>query len=243
MTSRNARSKSVLAACVLMFVQTSNVFGRQNAADQTALIQALMARIDQLERRVVQLEGANPAVNNPPQVPAPTEAMPMVSQGLGGGEAHPALDIGGFSDFTFSATDQAGAKSGFSEGQFILHLNSHLSSKVTFMGELSLTARGDAGTGSPPATGFNGEVERSIIRFEHNDYFKISFGRYHTPVNYWNTAFHHGQWLQTTVARPEMTQFGGKFIPVHFVGALVEGPAAEGRLRDGPARRPCGRHA
>ena len=53
----------------------------------------------------------------------------------------------------------------------------------------------------------------------------MSFGRYHTPINWWNTAFHHGQWLQTTISRPEMTQFGGRFIPVHFVGALVEGNA------------------
>src|SRR5207249_6025566 len=35
--------------------------------------------------------------------------------------------------------------------------------------------------------------------------------------------FHHVQWLQTTISRPEMTQFGGRFIPVHFVGTLVEG--------------------
>ena len=102
--------------------------------------------------------------------------------------------------------------------------------RSAFMGEFSLTARTDAGTGTPPATGFNAEVERSIIRFEHNDYFKVSFGRYHTPINYWNTAFHHGQWLQTTVSRPEMTQFGGKFIPVHFVGALVEGATPAGGL-------------
>jgi hypothetical protein len=81
-----------------------------------------------------------------------------------------------------------------------------------FSGELSLTARSDAGTGTPPATGFNAEVERLIIRYDFNDYFKVSFGRYHTPINYWNTAFHHGQWLQTTASRPETTQFGGSFI-------------------------------
>ena len=136
-------------------------------------------------------------------------------------EAGPNLKIAGFSDFNFSGSDQPGTKSGFTEGQFILHLNSNLSPKVSFMGEVSLTARTDAGTGTPAVTGFNAEVERSIIRFEHNDYFKASFGRYHTPINYWNTAFHHGQWLQTTVSRPEMTQFGGRFIPVHFIGALA----------------------
>src|SRR5262249_3971673 len=40
----------------------------------------------------------------------------------------------------------------------------------------------------------------------------------------------HGQWLQTTISRPEMTQFGGSFIPVHFVGSLVEGELPAGGL-------------
>ena len=67
-----------------------------------------------------------------------------------------------------------------------------------------------------------------IIRFDQSDQLKVSFGRYHTPINYWNTAFHHGQWLQTTITRPEMIQFGGRFLPVHFVGALVEGAVPAG---------------
>jgi len=99
---------------------------------------------------------------------------------------------------------------------------------VNFFGELSFTPRTDAGTGSPSATGFNAEVERVIIRFDQSDKLKVSFGRYHTPINWWNTAYHHGQWLQTTINRPEMVQFGGKFIPVHFVGALVEGSLPAG---------------
>ena len=69
-----------------------------------------------------------------------------------------------------------------------------------------------------------------ILRFDQSDRLKVSFGRYHTPINYWNTAFHHGQWLQTTIARPEMIQFGGRFLPVHFVGGLVEGSVPAGGL-------------
>jgi hypothetical protein len=84
--------------------------------------------------------------------------------------------------------------------------------------------------GSPTATGFNVEIERSIIRYDQSDKLKLSFGRYHTPINYWNTAYHHGSWLQTTAARPEMTQFGGSFIPVHFIGALAEGTLPAGGL-------------
>src|SRR6185312_8789385 len=107
------------------------------------------------------------------------------------------------------------------------------SPRVSFFGELSLTARADAGLGSPPAPGFNMEVERSIIRFEKNDHLKISFGRYHTPVNYWNTAFHHGAWLQTTINRPDMIVFGSRFIPVHFIGAQSEGSIPSGALGAG----------
>ncbi len=139
------------------------------------------------------------------------------------GSEYPSLHMVGFGDVNFSATNDSGSKSGFNEGQFVLHFSSALSAKVSFVGELSFTARSDAGTGSPPAPGFNPEVERAIIRFDQSDYLKISLGRYHTPINWWNTEFHHGLWLQTSISRPEMTKFGGTFIPVHFVGGLIEG--------------------
>jgi hypothetical protein len=172
------------------------------------------------------------------QAPVP----PTVSAVEAAQPTYPFLRMSGFSDVDFSATNLHGpsggfgaqtltnAHSGFQEGQFSLHFSSALSQKVSAFGELTLTARADAGTGSPPATGFNAEVERIIVRYDVNDYAKVSFGRYHTPINYWNTAFHHGQWLQTTISRPEMTQFGGSFLPVHFVGALFEGQAPTGHL-------------
>jgi hypothetical protein len=136
---------------------------------------------------------------------------------------YPALHLSGFADVDFAAQNKSPGPRGFSEGQFVLHLASALSPRVNFFGELSLTPRVDAGSGTPPAAGFNAEVERVIIRFDQSDQLKVSFGRYHTPVNWWNTAFHHGQWLQTTISRPEMVQYGGTFLPVHFVGALTEG--------------------
>jgi hypothetical protein len=214
----------ILAAPLVLGAQDQN-------ASQSELIQALLQRIDKLEKRVSELESKAPGA------PAPEPAA-MVEQrpgavathdhGAGGSPNMPNMRIAGFSDINFAATDQRGARSGFNEGQFILHVSSALSSRVNYFGELSFTARADAGTGSPPATGFNVEIERSIIRFDQSDMLKLSFGRYHTPINYWNTAYHHGSWLQTTISRPEMTQFGGSFIPVHFVGALSEGalPAA-----------------
>jgi len=214
------------------------------------LIQKMQARIDGLEKRVLDLEREKGAPPSPraaaeavhaaheqaaAQVAAPEAAQPV----------YPSLKLSGFADVDFSASNLKapaagfGAQtllqthSGFQEGQFVLHLSSALSPKVSVFGELSFTARADAGVsvnGSPAAPGFNPEVERVIVRYDLNDRFKLSFGRYHTPINYWNVSFHHGQWLQTSISRPEMTQFGGSFIPVHFVGSLVEGAVPAGGL-------------
>jgi hypothetical protein len=223
----------------LLAVMPSAWAGAQTTDPATReLIEKLLGRIDGLEKRVAELEKGSAAHVTAPagptapgvpgeaahlshdQAPVPEEAQPV----------YPALKIAGFADFNFSASNLhgpsggfspqtlLGAHSGFDEGQFVLHMSSALSPKVSVFGELSLTARTDAGAGAPPAPGFNAEVERVIIRYDRNDYFRVSFGRYHTPINYWNTAFHHGQWLQTTISRPEMTQFGGSFIPVHFWG-------------------------
>ena len=229
-------------ACLLLLGALPALAQGPSLAETAELIRTLTARIDQLERRVAELERGSPAARaEAPKPAAPAEAAaapqpepaqqhhlrPDAAQSL---PAAPSLKLAGFSDLNFSATDQRGSKSGFNEGQLTLHASSALSPRVNVFGELTFGARPDAGMGMPAATGFNAEVERLLIRFDQSDYFKVSFGRYHTPINYWNTAFHHGQWLQTSISRPEMTQFGGRFIPVHFVGGLIEGAVPAGGL-------------
>jgi hypothetical protein len=153
---------------------------------------------------------------------------PASTQEPAGAGEYPSLHISGFGDVDYANQATSEGPRGFVLGQFVLHMASALSPRVSFFGELSFSPRTDAGIGSPPATGYNAEVERAIIRFDQSDQLKVSFGRFHTPVNWWNTEFHHGQWLQTTISRPEMVQFGGKFIPVHFIGGLVEGTVPAG---------------
>jgi hypothetical protein len=155
----------------------------------------------------------------PPKEPTPpaepgARSEPEVS--------YPTFKLGGFHDIVFNG-DSKSSPRGFSLGQLVLHTNSLLSPSVQFFSELSFTPRSDAGTGTPAAPGYNADVERAIIRFDQSDLLRFSAGRYHTPINWWNTAYHHGLWLQTSIARPEMARFGGQFIPVHFVGGLVEG--------------------
>ncbi|MGH9716587.1 MAG: hypothetical protein ACRD4R_07660 [Candidatus Acidiferrales bacterium] len=154
--------------------------------------------------------------------------MPSSNPSAAGPEIkYPNLIIQGFADVDFSAQDHEadrvglatgftppGTSSGFDLGQFVLHFSGGLSPRVSYFAEISWTAG---------PTGYTTTVERSIVRYTYNDYFSVSFGRYHTPIIYWNTAYHHGLWLQTTITRPELIQFGGRLIPVHFVGALAQG--------------------
>jgi hypothetical protein len=96
-------------------------------------------------------------------------------------------------------------------GQFNLSLNDRLS----FFSEMTLTNKHGGTT--------EWEVERLFARYDFSDHFKASVGRFHTPVGYWNTAFHHGSWLQTTIGRPETMRFGSNVVPIHFAGGLLEG--------------------
>jgi hypothetical protein len=114
-------------------------------------------------------------------------------------------------------TAEANGADGFLIGQLVGHGNAQLTERLGFFGEVSLTARDN---------GYAIELERAIVRYDFNDLLKLSVGRYHTPVSYWNTAYHHGLWLQTSVARPELIRIGGSFLPVHFVGILAEGTLA-----------------
>jgi hypothetical protein len=234
--------RSLLVVTVLFLTATGAAWGQSSTPpDQTEQIKSLLERIQQLEKRLADVETRLPAsstpvltaANVPLSQPAATQtASPAVQEhqhdvaadqvAVRQMETHyPSLQIRGFGDVDFSATDQKGTNSGFNLGQLDLHLASALSQKISYFGEITFNAH---------PTDYAIEVERSIIRYDYNDYFKLSFGRFHTPIGYWNTAFHHGAWLQTTIDRPFIVKVGGTFTPVHFVGLLAEGNIPSGGL-------------
>ncbi|MHB8500328.1 MAG: hypothetical protein ACYDCG_10045 [Candidatus Acidiferrales bacterium] len=245
-----------LVITVLLVFAAGSAWGQSPPPneDQAEQIKALLERVAQLEKRLAEVEAKQAAAGEatpnanvsaaavsptmspaeaPTPKPAPVETAATVQAAhtmerqvdqaaVRQLEPHyPSLQIRGFGDADFSATDQKGTKSGFNLGQLDLHLASALSQKISYFAEMTFNAH---------PTGYTVEVERSIIRYDYNDFFKISFGRYHTPIGYWNTAFHHGAWLETTIDRPEMVRVGGTFIPIHFVGFLAEGNIPSGGL-------------
>lgn len=120
----------------------------------------------------------------------------------------------GFGEIDYRETDGTGLD-GFVIGQFVGHLSGQIDDRLSFFTEMTATSTQD--------DGFNFEIERLFVRYEFSDHYKLSAGRFHTPLGHWNGAFHHGTWLQTTVGRPQTVKFGSNVVPIHFVGATLDG--------------------
>lgn len=132
--------------------------------------------------------------------------------GAGGGALGGAVTTFGlFGDVTYSNPENGEDK--FTIGQLVLHGNADFGNGFGSLIEVTLN--------SDPE--WEARVERLQMFYEHSDYLKISLGRFHLPVTWWNSTFHHGLWLQTTVRRPIMLGFDTAFIANHAIGLTAEG--------------------
>jgi len=122
------------------------------------------------------------------------------------------ISLLGFGDLNY--LEDEGDPGGFVMGQVVGMVSASMADRFDFFSEITATARDDE---------YKLEVERLFVRYEYSDLFKAAVGRFHTPLGYWNTAYHHGTWLQTSVKRPDAIKFGSRVIPIHFVGAMAEG--------------------
>jgi hypothetical protein len=148
------------------------------------------------------------------------------------------LRIRGFADVTLHGDNyhppgQAGDTTSFSLGQLNLFVTSDISDRFKFLSEIVFEAGPDNtyGVTTGITNEFGVDIERYLLTYSYNDYFNLSVGRYHTAIGYYNTAFHHSTWLQTTTGRPLLFEFEdrGGILPIHNVG--VE---AYGRIPSGP---------
>lgn len=230
------RFKITLALCMVLL-------GSQHAAGQVAAppppdsqqaeIKTLLQRIDQLESRVKDLE-AKQGIVAEPAPPSPAKQMqdtmenpaPAASPGNGNMEIGngPSLKIRGFSDVLWSDSDQRGTTNSFALGQMDLFITSGLSRRMDMLSEVVFEADSHNAYGV--------DVERLLFRYSFNDYFKLSAGRYHTAIGFYNTAYHHSTWMQTAVDRPFIFQFedSGGILPIHNVGLSAEGLIPSGKF-------------
>lgn len=68
------------------------------------------------------------------------------------------------------------------------------------------------------------EVQRFQLGWRWRDT-TFWLGRYHTPIGYWNTRFHHGAYMMTSISRPGVATYetSGGSLPLHLTGLYVEG--------------------
>jgi hypothetical protein len=144
------------------------------------------------------------------------------------------LRIRGFGDISLHGDTQKGDTTSFSLGQLDLFVTSDVSDKFRFLGEIVFEGGPDKiyGTTEGQPNSFSVDVERYLLQYSHNDYFNLSAGRGHTAIGYYNTAYHHSSWLQTTTGRPFLYEFEdrGGILPDHMVGVSLSGQVPSGSL-------------
>jgi hypothetical protein len=144
------------------------------------------------------------------------------------------LRIRGFGDINLHGDTQKGHKTSFSLGQLDLFVTSDVSDKFKFLSEIVFEAGPDNIYGNIRGQEnlFTVDVERYLLQYSYNDYFNLSVGRGHTAIGYYNTAYHHSTWLQTTTERPFLFEFEdrGGILPIHIVGVTASGLVPSGKL-------------
>jgi hypothetical protein len=220
--------------------------GRTAAAQQAATptsqetdtVQVLLQRIGQLEANVKELKSqvkdlqaqqANPpqtAISSSPTIAPVTlddtaDSSPTAREQLN--LDHFGMQIRGFGHVGFQSRDIKGTRGEFALGDLDLLLTSRLpGGRAKVLSEI-LFEPGDAGS-------FNIDVERFLLQINQSDYFNVGLGRFHTGIGFYNSYFHHGNYMQTTTDRPLMYAFAddGGILPTGNVGVSVSGKIPSG---------------
>ena len=242
----------LVGACGL----SSHVVAADNQNDRvTALEQKLdrsLKLIEQLAARVRELEAeragtanlTQPALPAPPAPPAPAPSAEAAQQAAaarlesveqqltqladanaarGGGGA--GVPLHGFADVGIgNHTANEPGLQGANIGALDIFLNPQLGEHTRSLFELAFEVNSQ-GQVAP-------DLERAQLGYQFSDAATVWIGRFHTPFGYYNTAFHHGQEIATSLRRPRFLLFEdqGGIMPNHTVGAWLTG--AE-RLADG----------
>jgi hypothetical protein len=233
--------KGTLLSIVLISQAALAQQSRPVSEEDHEIIQQLLKRVQYLEAQLSELKAqpAGPAVQaatqaQPAETPraqsntAPQAAMPHEApSGL------PAMQIRGFGDVQYSADGRRGDTHSFALGEFNLFITSKLSERVSILAEAVVAA--SQNLGPRPINVSNQQsidLERLQLQYSAGDYLNLTFGRYHTAIGFYSTAYHHSTWLQTAVNRPAVFAFedDGGILPIHSVGLSAAGHIPSGQL-------------
>lgn len=109
----------------------------------------------------------------------------------------------------------------FTMGQFDVFLTARLTDRLSILAENVVEFGEHHGESEIELC-----LERLWIKYELSDLLKLKVGRMHFATGYWNTAYHHGTWLQTSIFRPQMLKWEhdmDSVLPMHMVGLEFSG--------------------
>lgn len=196
------------------------------------LINQLSSKIDKIEQASA---GVREAQNKTAQQAAKIEAIERHVSELGSGlsrrSADEGLPIHGFLDVGGVKSNESNptftGRKGASIGTFGLYLAPQFSERVKALVELVFEVNDDGDVLT--------DLERAQIGYTFSDVATAWLGRFHTPYGYWNTAFHHGAQIQTSIMRPRFLDFEDKggILPAHTVGGWLTGATNMGSTKLG----------
>lgn len=221
--------RAVVSAGLLLLIWYSVGARQRDGGSDRELILQLLKRVEELEAQVKELKSAQakPVLPEPVRDSAAREDQGNEPQPTGIQSGPPLLQIRGFADLEYRATTARGERHAFGLGQFDLFITSRISEKLSVLSEVVLEAGADNDLGI--------DLERLLLQYSARDYLNVGFGRYHTAIGYYNTAFHHGAYFETATGRPFLFAFEdeGGMLPIHNVGLTVNGRIPSGKLRLG----------
>ena len=230
---------------IILLLVTSLSHAQEAAPSEREMIQQLVQQVKTLQEKVQVLESQQRAgglsnadvTAQPVSTPTPQAADNNAQAASLPQELHELHGIQwrGFGEVDYKVLNQRtpelgtygfvpGSHGNFYTGDFDLLLTSRINDKTSVLAEIVF--------GEEDAQKFGVDLERVLLKYDYNDHLRMSFGRYHTGIGYYNTAFHSGSWLQTTADRPLIMEFAndGGVLPTQAVGLSVTGSIPSGRL-------------
>ena len=142
---------------------------------------------------------------------------------IAGMPAAQAVDFGAFGDVSYQGTSEKNTADSFVQGQFDLYATQKIDPKTRVFVEMVFEAG--------PDNAYGLDLERLNITRQLTPGLSVAWGRFHTPIGYWNTAYHHGALIQDTVLRPTFLDFedgSGAIFPTHIIGIMADGKVSTG---------------
>ena len=175
---------------------------------QQEYIEALKSEIEGLKRKDQDISQEVENVKREPVEGLAELAGPVVASDT------PKVSFNGFGEVAFTSTEKRDENSSaFSIQEADFLFNAELHDRVSFLLDVD-SIQGGALT-----------VQRIFIKYSLSDLLNIKFGKMETPLGYWNEAYHHATYLQTSVARPEIYRLEANsgVLPLHAIGINFNG--------------------